>query len=128
MADDPAVYAKGRAFLEEEPRGSRGPGKIVQVTALGPHANPPPLHCAPPRLASRPFPQTMLARIQGIFGPFPRWMLLEGEEASKYFTPEGCVYQRMDDGRGEGPLISFEELRCVYQGVNLSVICGLMRK
>lgn len=39
----------------------------------------------------------MLARIQGIVGPFPRWMLTEGDEAGKYFTPEGCVYQRMDD-------------------------------
>lgn len=38
----------------------------------------------------------MLARIQGIVGPFPPWML-EGEEAPKYFTPEGCVYQRMDE-------------------------------
>ena len=38
----------------------------------------------------------MLARIQGIVGPVPPWML-EGEEAPKYFTPEGCVYQRMDD-------------------------------
>lgn len=42
----------------------------------------------------------MLARIQGIAGPFPRWMLLEGEESPKYFTPEGFVYQRMDDESG----------------------------
>lgn len=43
----------------------------------------------------------MLARIQGIAGPFPRWMLLEGEEAPKYFTPEGFVYQRMEDDSGK---------------------------
>lgn len=42
----------------------------------------------------------MLARIQGIMGPFPDWMLREGEEAPKYFTPEGCVYQRMEDDSG----------------------------
>lgn len=41
--------------------------------------------------------QTMLARIQGIIGPFPAWMVEDGEEAVKYFTPEGCVYKRMDD-------------------------------
>lgn len=52
-------------------------------------------------LARPPSPQTMLARIQGIVGPFPSWMLLEGEEASKYFTPDGFVYQRMDDGSCE---------------------------
>ncbi|CAM9462665.1 unnamed protein product [Ectocarpus sp. 12 AP-2014] len=46
--------------------------------------------------------QTMLARIQGIVGPFPRWMLVEGEEATKYFTPEGYVYQRMDEGSYRG--------------------------
>lgn len=45
----------------------------------------------------------MLARIQGIVGPFPRWMLLEGEEASKYFTPEGCVYKRVEDDSCEDP-------------------------
>ncbi|CAN0418146.1 unnamed protein product, partial [Hapterophycus canaliculatus] len=38
----------------------------------------------------------MLARIQGIIGPFPRWMLEAGEEAVKYFNAEGCVYKRMD--------------------------------
>lgn len=43
----------------------------------------------------------MLARIQGIVGPFPRWMLVEGEEATKYFTPDGYVYQRMDEGSCE---------------------------
>ncbi|CAN0025978.1 unnamed protein product [Scytosiphon promiscuus] len=46
--------------------------------------------------------QTMLARIQGIIGPFPPWMLEDGEEAAKYFTPEGCVYQRMDEDSYQG--------------------------
>lgn len=51
----------------------------------------------------------MLARMQGIVGPFPRWMLREGQDASKYFTPEGCIYQRMDDDDDDSG-----ELRLAY--------------
>lgn len=45
--------------------------------------------------------QAMLARIQGIMGPFPMWMLEEGEEAHKYFTPTGCIYLRVEDDSGK---------------------------
>ena len=64
------------------------------------HLPLPPCLTPSPLLFSVIAPQTMLARIQGIVGPFPGWML-EGEEAPKYFTAEGCVYQRMDDGSCE---------------------------
>lgn len=76
----------------------------------------------------------MLARMQGIVGEFPEWMLAEGDEAHKYFTPEGCIYLRMDDS-GEMPLLAVTTVeprnfprscfvgygsshtRCIYQGV-----------
>lgn len=55
----------------------------------------------------------MLARIQGVIGPFPRWMLEEGQEAVKYFTPEGCVYKRMGGDSGELPAVPRSQSRSV---------------
>lgn len=44
---------------------------------------------------------TLLARIVGIIGPFPKEMLTAGRYVQKYFTPEGRLYER-DDEKGTG--------------------------
>lgn len=42
--------------------------------------------------------QTMLARMQSLFGPFPQHMLDNGRDVSKYFTTKGVVYERIPGG------------------------------
>jgi serine/threonine protein kinase len=48
--------------------------------------------------------QTMLARIQGVLGPFPEKSLAEARDTAKYMTPNNIVYERVrvepdeDDG------------------------------
>ena len=41
---------------------------------------------------------TMLARIIGIVGLFPEYVLREGKETFKYFTSSGLIYQTNEDG------------------------------
>ena len=38
--------------------------------------------------------QTLLARVWGIFGPLPRWMVAQGRFAHKYFSREGRLFER----------------------------------
>jgi serine/threonine protein kinase len=40
---------------------------------------------------------SMLARITGILGPFPRTVLAAGRDTSKYFTIGGVCYERVED-------------------------------
>jgi len=44
---------------------------------------------------------TLLARIVGIIGPFPKEMLQTGRYVQKYFTPDGRLFER-DDEKGTG--------------------------
>lgn len=39
----------------------------------------------------------MLARMAGIFGPLPQWMLREGSYAGAFFTKSGQVYERCSE-------------------------------
>ncbi len=52
---------------------------------------------------------TMLARIQGILGPYPEHMLREGREASKFFNSAGVVYDRIpvDGGDAESYVLVY---------------------
>ena len=37
---------------------------------------------------------TLLARLEGILGPMPRWMLLRGRYAHKYFLRDGRIFEK----------------------------------
>lgn len=37
---------------------------------------------------------TLLARLEGILGPLPRWMLHRGRYAHKYFLRDGRVFEK----------------------------------
>lgn len=41
---------------------------------------------------------TMLSRISGIMGPFPRHVLQNGKDTGKYFTTSNIVYERDEEG------------------------------
>ena len=38
--------------------------------------------------------EALLARLEGILGPLPRWMVQRGRHGAKYFTREGRVFER----------------------------------
>ena len=40
---------------------------------------------------------SMLARMEGILGPIPAWMLLQGRNTSKYYTSNRLLYETSDD-------------------------------
>jgi hypothetical protein len=42
--------------------------------------------------------QTMLARMIGVIGDFPEYMMTEGRDVSKYFNSKGVVFERSEDG------------------------------
>ena len=37
---------------------------------------------------------TLLARLEGILGPMPPWMLRKGRYSHRFYTKAGCVYER----------------------------------
>jgi hypothetical protein len=37
---------------------------------------------------------TLLARLEGILGPLPRWMLHRGRYAHKYFLRDGRIFEK----------------------------------
>ena len=39
----------------------------------------------------------MLARMSGICGPFPQWMLVKGKNVSQWFTCGGLIFETQDD-------------------------------
>lgn len=82
-----------------------------------------PVSASPARLPliphpPQPLPQnesiaTLLARLEGILGPMPRWMLHRGRYAHKYFLRDGRIFEknphtvgrklgRVHHGRGGG--------------------------
>ena len=44
--------------------------------------------------------QSMLARISGVCGPFPQWMLVKGKNVSQWFTSAGWIFETKDDREG----------------------------
>lgn len=45
--------------------------------------------------------QGLLARVVGIIGPVPEYMMKEGRLVSNFFTREGLIYQEAGSGNGE---------------------------
>ena len=45
--------------------------------------------------------QSMLARISGVCGPFPKWMLVKGKNVSQWFTSAGWIFETQDDRQAE---------------------------
>lgn len=43
----------------------------------------------------------MLARIQGLRGPWPSWMIEKGKHVSKYFTKEMILFEEICEETGE---------------------------
>ena len=37
---------------------------------------------------------TLLARLEGLLGPPPRWMLCQGRFAHRYYTRQGSIFER----------------------------------
>ena len=37
---------------------------------------------------------TLMARLEGILGPVPRWMLRNGRYAHRYYTRNGALYEQ----------------------------------
>lgn len=45
---------------------------------------------------------TLLARLEGILGPLPRWMLHRGRYAHKYFVRDGRIFEKNPHTVGAG--------------------------
>ena len=51
---------------------------------------------------------SMLSRIEAICGPFSRHLIMNGKHSSKFFTPNGLIYERMGKG-GTGQRLHNDE-------------------
>ncbi len=85
----PGVHARARlrlSFLRALPEGSKGNLVRAAGWTVPPRCIAVPCRAAPPTCAQNDSLATLLARLEGILGPVPRWMVRKGRYANRYYT------------------------------------------
>jgi dual specificity tyrosine-phosphorylation-regulated kinase 2/3/4 len=62
--------------------------RLLHPTCRSPRSTP-----RPPARQNDSLP-TLLARLEGILGPLPEWMLSRGRYAHRFYTRSGQLYER----------------------------------